>query len=347
MALLFIDSFDHYQTAELPSKWTSVSAAALFPGGIVAGVGRCGTQAVHLSGIIEKGIPFGSTTGILGFAVEMIVQSFNTEVFATFGTNSGSGTQVYLVRNLDGSLQVWRADAAPVILGTTAPDVVRLNQYYFIEFKATISNAAGVIEVRVNGVTVLNLTGQNTHSNQCPDLTITKITFVGSTGFQTYTDDVYVLDDTGSAPWNTFLGDCRVEYLRPDGVGANQSWDLVGAATHWQAVDDNATPDDDTSYIHTATAGAVDTQTYQPTSLPAGSIFGLQVNLYARKTDGGARLVAPVIRHAGVDYVGVDQAPSFPSYIYLIQTYMTNPGTGVAWSIAGVNAIEAGVKVTL
>ena len=43
----------------------------------------------------------------------------------------------------------------------------------------------------------------------------------------------------------------------------------------------------------------------------------------------------------------MNQAPSFGSYRYLIQIYSLNPGTGAAWTIGDVNAIEVGIAVTV
>jgi hypothetical protein len=349
MALLFIDSFDHYQTAQLASKWTNTTQG--LGSGIVPGAGRCGSQALVMGGsglgIVEKGIAFPGVTGIVGFAYKETIQLFNSMPIVFLGSALGAGAHVYLTRNLDGSLSATRNDAGPVVLGTTAPDLIRENVYYFIEYKLTVDAAAGVVVVRINGNVVLNLTAQNTKSNLVVGSTLTSMGFYSGASYSAYFDDLYVSDDTGAAPWNDFLGDVRVEYLRPDGPGAHQDWDLVGALTHWQAVDDGAAPDDDVSYIHTSTAGLQDTETYLPTGLPNGTIYGLQVNLYSRKTDSGPRQVAPIIRHAGGDHLGVNQAPSFGSYRFLIQIYPLNPGTGVAWTISDVNAIEVGIAVTV
>lgn len=347
MALLFVDSFDHYQTAQLTSKWTTVGIGAA----ITPAVGRCGSQALQMGGSgnghIEKGIPFAASTGILGFAYNTPLMATNGTGICWFASALGSATQIFLTRQLDGSLAVFRSEASPVLLGTSAPDIIRNSIYYYIEIKTLIDGAVGTVEVRVNGVAVLTLAGVNTNASLTGTTLLSAIGFFTAGNYIGYIDDLYVLDTAGGTPWNTFLGDSRVEYLRPDGAGATQAWDLIGAATHWQAVDDGATPDGDTSYIHTATLGLTDTETYLPTGLPSGTIFGLQVNLYARKTDSGPRSIAPVLRHAGADYVGSNQAPSFGTYNYLIQLYSLNPGTGVAWTIADVNAIEAGVKVTV
>lgn len=340
MALLFIDSFDHYKTADLLAKWTNGS------GTIVAGIGRCNTQGLRLGGIeaVSKGVAFANARGIVGFAYRCDVQAATSAVFVTFNTAGGAGRHVYLARNADGSIEVWRSDGAPVIIAVSAPDILRLTQYYFIEFRLFVDNAAGEVEVKVNGATVISFTGDT--FADVATLAITGIGFLSVGNTQSSFDDVYALDETGAAPWNTFLGDCRVEALRPDGLGVHQEWDLFGAATHWQAVDDAAAPNGDTSYLFTATQGLQETETFSPTGLPTGSIFGLQISLYARKTDAGPRVIAPVLRQGITDAIGQNRQPGL-TYVYQIQLFQLNPVTGLAWTIADVNALEAGVVVTV
>ena len=350
MALRFIDSFDHYQTAEIDAKWSTVVFNPPAPT-IEPGLGRCGTQALRmgLSAVasVTKGTAFSGATAVVGFAIQYTG-------FAGVGTNTrffhlGStfGLHLGFFRASDGSIFVQRMDLLGVLLGQSVPDVLRLGEWYYMEVKATIDNVAGAVEVRLNGVTVITVAGVDTQSTAGAVAAINNFSFQANSASDYLIDDLYALDITGPAPNNDFLGDVRVEYLEPVAAGAHQDWSLIGAASHWQAVDDGAFPDGDTTYIHTATAGLLDTEEYDNTGLPSGAIFGLHINLYARKTDSGFREIAPIIRHAGVDYVGANQAPSMASYNYLSQLFETNPGTGLVWTIADVNADEYGVQLTV
>jgi hypothetical protein len=341
--LLFIDSFDHYQTADMQGKWTSVFAGGIE---IVPGAGRCGSQALRLGGIasLVKGIPFGSDSGVFGFAFRPDVQ-LNEGVTVARIIGLG-GEHMRIARNIDGSISLFRFDGVVGgdLRATSAPDLVRMGQYYYLEWAFTLDNAAGSVVIRINGAPIITYAGPTRGYFGGPPTSV---------GFQcagntiwTF-DDMYVLDNLGSAPWNTFLGDVKVEYLRPDGPGFNQEWNLIGAATHWQAVDDNVTPDEDATYIFTTVQGLQDLQTYQGTGLPSGSIFGLQASLLARKTDSGPRSIAPIIRFDGTTAVGANYQPSFPDYIYQIQLFQTNPVTGLPWTIADVNAAQVGVLVTV
>jgi hypothetical protein len=201
--------------------------------------------------------------------------------------------------------------------------------------------------LRLNNEVVGSATGVCTVGDSGGTLYPTDLALVGfhcSSNQEYYIDDLYVLDDTGPAPCNTFLGDCRVEYLRPRAPGAYQQWTVAGtASTHYAAVDDASTPDEDGSYVQSITPGQIDTNKYQPTGLPSGPIFGAQLGLYAKKSEIGPRVMAPVVNNV----VGAPYFPSSEIYQYSLTPYQTNPVTGLPWTIGEINAIEAGVKVVV
>lgn len=352
MAIRFLDSFDHYQTAQLTAKWTTVTLAGVFT--IVVGKGRCGTNALQGQGTsgtrLTKGVAFSGNTGIVGFALQVTQQQASAVGTTVYIEAAGAIlTTLELRRLLDGTFQVYRSDTLPVLLGATVPDVTRVGEWFYVEFRFVLSATVGEVQLHVNGVEVLNLTGQNTIAavgTQKAGSTPTGVSLATGSNYVWLIDDLYILDATGSVN-NTFLGDTRVEYLQPTGNGTHQDWGLVGAASHWQAVDDGDSPDDDATYIDSFTVGEQDTEVYANTGLPSGTIFAVQTNLYARKTDSGFREVQPVIRSAGSDYVGGSHAPSFASYVYLSDVFETDPATGVAWTISGVNGAEYGVRVSV
>ncbi len=342
--LRFIDSFDHYQTGQITAKWTSITAGVPQ---IVPLVGRCGTQAlqpaINSFQDLLVGIPFASSKVTIGMAVNYQVQLFSSP-YTLYTIENSLAEHLAVKRALDGSIRIERNGT---LLGTTAPNAIQMFEYSYLEVQVLISATVGTIEVRINGsaTAALHVTGLNTQGSGTGDTTVTAIRVVGQSNYIVYIDDLYALDDTGATN-NTFLGDTHVEYLHPVAAGAHQDWSVVGLPTHWQAVSDGAFPDDDTSYIATTTVNAIDTEIYQQTGLPAGTIFGVQIGLYARKTDSGLRSCAPVVRQGGNDFVGTSQAPSATSYRYMLQIYETDPATSAAWTIADVNAAEYGVKLT-
>jgi hypothetical protein len=77
-----------------------------------------------------------------------------------------------------------------------------------------------------------------------------------------------------------------------------------------------------------------------PTS---GTIHGIQILPYAKKTDVGARSLVSVARHSGSETDGPVKSLS-SAYTYLPDIRETKPGGG-AWAIADVNGAEFGVKI--
>jgi hypothetical protein len=342
MALLFIDSFDHYDGDHVHCKYTS----GFFYGGIVVGKGRCGTNCMGLGlfTAMNKGLVFGSATGTIGFAFYIVKDRTAFSISPVYLNGIGGTHCVVTYHFGDGSLEVYReTNNAWVSLGRTAPDLIRMDTWYYLELQYFVHASAGSMSLRINNVEHLTFTGKTVGSAGGVDYgaDLRSVTWRCPSNCEWYMDDLYILDSTGPAPWNTFLGDVRVEYLRPRAAGTYQEWTPVGAASHWQAVDDLYTPDDDATYVSANAPDLRDTNLYRPTGLPSGPVYGAQLSLLVRKTEAGPRILAPMMNGA----VGPSYAPSEVSYTYLHQPYGPNPATGTQWTIAEINAIDAGVKV--
>jgi hypothetical protein len=362
MALLFMDSFDHYALADQLEKWSSLTAAVGVDDSAIAAVGRHSSQgyknASHgLAGGasappgFHKLLSPADNTFILGMAVNSITPftgmwtntdptSFTTSSFLVL-RNAGAN-QCWIRVNTDGTLSVYR-DAT--LLGTTSAALTQ-GAYAYVEILLTIHNTTGVVTLRFDGTTVLSLTSQNTRAGAANAWNEFRLGFTGALGSQTVEfdyDDLYVCDGSGAAPWNTFLGDVRVDVRRPTGAGATTQF-TPSAGANWQCVDD-AAPNDDTDSTTSATTNHVDTFTVENAPVAGATIYGIQHCLNLKKSDAGPCTVAPVIRHSGTDYAGAPLSPG-TSYTYGLQIAQTNPGTSAQWTEADFNAAEFGYKKT-
>jgi len=106
---------------------------------------------------------------------------------------------------------------------------------------------------------------------------------------------------------------------------------------------DETTPNDDTDYVESGTAGDKDTYTYTNLTPTAGTVYGVQILPYVRKTDAGARSIKSIARHSGTEVDGPEQVLG-TSFVYARDIREAKPGGG-AWSISDVNGAEFGVKV--
>src|SRR4029077_1029352 len=118
-----------------------------------------------------------------------------------------------------GNVIVYSRNGTTLATGATS---LLNSTWYYIEWKLTVDNTAGVSEVRINGDVEINFSGDT----QATVLSsIRQFQFEGEydvfsdTGSVFSIDDIYVVDTTGSAPNNSFLGDVRVECLFPSGNG--------------------------------------------------------------------------------------------------------------------------------
>src|SRR5262252_2681430 len=351
MALLFMDSFDHYATADLLTKWSASVAGTNVTISIVAAAGRHSSAGLRIAinsvtsgqtGYLQKALtPADVTTLVCGVAVFVSA----TNIIGTAGipllvVRDGSTSQLTVRVNPDLSLTVLRGANNGTVLGSGG--VLTVGAFGYLEFKSLIHPSAGTVDLRLNGASVLSLTGQNTRSSavsQWTSLVFGCIDGVpntwggGAVGNVTW-DDLYVLDGSGSAPWNTFLGDVRVDPCYPTGAGATTGW-TPSAGANWAAVDDTA-PNGDTDYTSAASVPLTDTYVVQDSPSVGATIYGLQHCLSMKKSDAGTCTVAPVIRRGGTDYPGADLSPS-TSYGYGLQVAQTDPSTSAQWTEANFN----------
>lgn len=352
MAFLWMDSFNHYVFADMFEKWTSQYTT--FGTNSMGAFGRhssnayraiqSNTGANSYAAYIQKTILPSGAGFVIGIAMKMAAApSGSSGVFvAVF---DGGTVQLSLRVNLDLTISVLRGGTV-IATSTTLLTTAVAN---FIEFRGLIDPAAGNVNVRVNGVATgwPSFTGNTRNSGTSQWNSIGIGSNPGQTqqpGVGTYDfNDLYVLDRSGAAPWNDFLGDVRADSRYETAAGATTGF-TPSAGSNFQNVDEVA-PNDDTDY-NSAAAVATDTFVFQDAPVPGAAIFGVQHNLSMRKTDAGLATVAPVVRHSGVDNVGADIAVA-SGYTYGTQIQQVNPGTGLQWTEADFNAAEFGYKRTL
>jgi hypothetical protein len=337
MALLFMDSFDHYALADVGQKYGSATIQSL------GADGRRGSKAFGMfSGAFVWTRVFtpASTTVVVGVAHKST--AFQATATPFLKLYAGLTVQVSLCLHQPvstGVLTAYRGDVATLLGTASAP--FPTNAYSFIELKVVVHPSAGSLIVRQDGVVVLTLSGINTAASGTAAWDSVRLSVSKDNG---YFDDFYVLDGSGAAPLNDFLGDCRVDALYPTTQGATHAWTPSTGSDNALTVDETA-PNGDTDYNSTSTVGATDTHVVQDAPVPGAVLYGVQVCLNEKKTTTGTCSVAPVVRHSGVDYPGTAVAIG-TNYAYDVTPYSTNPGTGAAWTEAGFNAAEFGYKRT-
>jgi hypothetical protein len=346
MTLLFCDSFDHYAQADFNSKWTAASGTLGSNTTINASNGRRSTSSLRISGgqgCVKGGLT-PSASMVLGFAYKNSSLPASDTVLATFidpSVSASAGAHITIALSTTGNIKAFRGSSAGTLLGTSS-SALAINTYYYIEIKILIHDSTGTVEVRVNGSNTgwLNLTGQDTRN--AGNATISAILILGNATADF--DDLYVLNTSGSIN-NDFLGDTRVDAILPSANGNSSGMTgSDGNSTDNYLLVDEAAANGDTDYVGSATATTKDTYTFPNLSHTPLTISAVQINMWAKKDDAGARSICSVTRSNSADTDGTTLAIG-TAYENHRQVVETDPNTAAAWDLTGFNAAEFGVKV--
>lgn len=335
MALKHSESFDWATDAKIRYGYSSASTFAMTN----TGGGRTGNCAQVYNENLIKDIG-NCPTVITGVAIAPSDLADAPSIVLSLMDN---GTRhLYIEGQASGVLKLYHGSGT--LLGTTTHVGFILDEYHYIELKATIHNSAGAVVLRIDGENEIVLVGIDTQNTANAYANQVEITFNGYLlgarfcGF----DDWYICDDTGPSE-NDFLGAVKIECIFPTGAGANTDF-IPSAGANWQCVDD-ATPDDDATYVASATPGDIDTYTFGNLTATSGQVLALVPKLTGRKADLDTRHVKPVVRIAGVDYELTDEFALTIHYAQYSAFSTINPATGLPWTLSDVNGLETGQEV--
>lgn len=333
MTVLFMDSFD---ARDVLLKWEStLGAAPDFAEPDRYGVGGTFSSSTS-SGRVKKAFPAAAEV-IVGFAFKLDNVSAEHNLIGFYG-DAAATLHVNVRVSTSGAVVVYRNTTA-ISLGTAGTVVA--GQWYYIEIRVTIADAAGVVQIKLGGAEITNLSTDTKNAGTAS--TVDAIQLGSSTTDPAVTyDDLYVLNALGSAPLNTFLGEVVVQALVPNGAGANTGMTPVGSANNWENVDE--LPYSTADYNASDVVGTKDTYAMSNLAASTGQVFAVQTNIIGNKTGPGAASLKPVVRSGGTDYAGSAVAIG-PSPSHIGEVRETNPATGAAWTVSGVNAIEVGAEV--
>jgi hypothetical protein len=360
MALLFIEGFD---TMNSPStdpanhtglKWDftqiNVSTSNRFTGS-----GNCIADGSR-GNFVARNIGQNLSAGVIGFAYNpgmSLSNLYKANMVVFMDGDLTSTVQFGLYIDNNRKLNLFRGDHSNT-LGTTTY-VLTQNQWHFIELKFAINNSisTGDVILYVNGSNVLQLAnGTNTRATANNYVTGYRfngaVPAFGSAGDSVWAiDDHYLLDLTGSTN-NAPLGNCRVITLRPNGNGNSSQW--VGSdgnsVNNYQQVDDPTGPFDfDSTYNESGNVGDKDTYSFDDLPATTNTVFGVQSNIFAKKTDTGTRTINHVTRIGGTDYDATATGDLTSGYLDYRTVMDVKPSDGTAWTVSDINNAEFGVKV--
>lgn len=340
MSLLFVDGFDHYATADIAKKWTSLGTVSP----VINSTGGRRDSGRMTIGASRAAIKTFSNTAslVVGFAFRLEESVGTARRIAAF--YDSSTIQAEIVLNTNNTFSVLRNGTA--VTNGTSTEAISLNVYYYLEWKITIANsiASDSCVVRLNGSPIINVSaGQDL---QATANAYANSFMLGSNSSSAPTcsyDDFYLCDQSGSTN-NDFLGDCRVDTIYPDADGFYSDGTPSTGSDNYAMVDE--TPVSTTDYVTLSNVNDKDTYSFQPLDALAGQlVYGVQVNAAADKDDAGSRSAATFVRSGSTDDEGSGVGLS-TTYTFVRDIYEEDPDTSAAWTQSGINSAEFGLKVT-
>lgn len=335
--LLFADPIGlFYSTAAQAASglWTAFSAT-IHTSGLPAGnVGSTAASFGASSGAIT--VPPAAGPYTFGFRF-VSTNAYGSDQEICHLTDASNNLQVTFLTNSGGTITAKRGSGNGVFLGVSSGTNLLQNVWQYIEFQVTISATVGTVTVRINGSTVLNLTGVNTLGGG--GAAIIGKSVIGSNQAN-FVQDMYVTDSNGSHNVG-FLGDVHVSAYHPTSNGSHTDYTPNGAANLYQCVN-AATPTDSTVFASDSTPGDKMSNNLASTSV-TGTIAGV-INIgRMKKTDAGTRTAGLFALNGGTEVDGSSIALG-TSYAYYQQVLEVDPNTNAPWTNSGFNTLQLGVE---
>jgi len=348
MALLFCDNFENWSSANsnYPGPWQMADNLSN-----LAGSANVNFSTPNVFQTLNT-----SSTGYLQLGIAA-TSTLVVNIRASFGvTGSGTGNKP-LVHLIDGttiqcSLVMKSNGKFAIFRGTNTAELAEsINTYPFnsdefldIEWKVTVHNTTGVIELRVNGVTEITSTGSlNTRAGTNNSADTVRLG-TSTTGLARPFYKHFILMDTTGSVMNDFIGPVDVTSLRPNADGEYDDW-TANTGTRFAAVN-QAVTDNDTTFVSSSTPG--DQVTFQLGNLPSGvtDVFAVFPQMQIRREQGTTRICKFLMRSGIDDELGTKELAVGPTYAFRQEAITTSPFTTNAWDVAEVNGLELGVEIT-
>lgn len=346
MALRWIDGFETYGVTSGTSstgpngKYTTGSSS---DSSFTIKAGRlAGDISLQFGGGAFLNTPtFGNdTTWTVGFGYKQDQYTNEQEIFQF---RDGTSVQCSVTVTQFGELKVYRG-ASFSLLGTTSGAAIQAGVWFHVEVKITFNGSTGTVDVHVNGVSVLSLTGKNTANSGNNRANNFRMEGNLNASDHGYFDDLYILDSTGSNN-TTFLGPLKITAVFPNSDNGTNQWTTNGTGSHhYDRVNDNP-PDKNTSYLSDTVSGDLDIWGKQATVASMSNIRGVQQNTMFETDSGTAFSVIQRLVSGATTSDDAGTAGTNGTYTQAARVLETDPNTSALWTQSNLDTATIGIKV--
>ena len=298
-----------------------------------------------ITGTAGRYLPSSYTTLFCGMRVNNL-GSYTSGIPAFALIDSSGGTQLTVLINWNGNaVSLYRGSSSGgTLLGTSASNVFPTNGWFYLELGAVIATGtSGSATVRINNGAVLSLTGIDTQATGNANAARVYWGFPGGGSNDVGIAHFYMCDNTGSAPWNTFLGDTRVQTLLPTS-NATVQFTPNGLGSNYQNAA-NVPPVPATDYNSDSTVGDQDTFNIANAATDTTAVWGVHHKGLYLKSDSGSRFMESVLVSGSTTSLGTSTALG-TSAQQVRTMFQTDPHTSAQWTVAAVSACKPGYRVS-
>ena len=319
------DAGDHF------TKWNSVTGSTNSSTATRYSVGR----SIQFGGGTNYVIKYfaASAEVYVGFSAANVVVGATIAIFYVY-TDAGTTAQLNLATNANGSMSIRRGGTT---LATTVAGLVS-SGWNYIEFHAKVDPTSGIAELKVNGQVAATFSGNTKNGGTSNNIDAIQAT--NSASVVWYMDDFYLLDGTGSAPYNTYLGDVRINTLSPNGAGSSTGFSPSSGA-NYTTVDE--IPANSSDFVAASASGTRDTYAMQDIT-GSYNVLAVQNNIIAKRGDAGGTAIKSAIKSGASVFYGANNNLTASDVTYS-DLRTVDPNTSSNWTVSSVNALEAGMEI--
>lgn len=258
--------------------------------------------------------------------------------FWTYRNASAQEVLNVYYNDTDHTLSVRRGST---VLGTTTAEFFGAAAAKYLEISIVFDDAAGQVDIAVDGVIDVHLTGVDTINNAGPVVDILWAAAPSGGGNPHCLRDVYVkARASGSAP--DFYGPLSFVPIHSTGDDS-VAWTPSAGSVNSDMVDE-AIHDGDSTNVETSTVDAVDLLDAEDLSDTGLSILALVLTATVKAPSGGAPVMALLIDDGVDQLVSSNRVVGNAAYGARSAVFLTQADGATAWTLSTLNGTKIGYK---